>query len=609
MEKRQIAFWIICGLILVAWMLISNPRKPRPKPEETTPPPAEEAQPGETEQAPAEETLEATEPAEQAESPVEPEAGEAAVEPGAEQPQTEEVPEETEPVTEFEPVLYPLANAYATFEISTRGGVVRQVTMETKQTGKGDHIVIHGAERYAFCPDGVPQRMYPLAIHSTEPGGLDLAEVEFKKVEDESSDRTLVLRYETARFAVTKTFTLPEEGYRLDVKLSVRNKTGVRLDLPEYAIEVGSVHPVDEKDRRGETRITIDTGTARKLKPAVEKKAPRDEPVSVLRWAAISNKYFAAILDARGAEGTGEIKARRIVSDIAFLRYADKKKRRKVFATDMSVTLPNLTLRAGEERTFELRLYVGPKEYTRLRPLGYVKVMGTTFLATLAGALMAVLTFIHGLIPNYGVAIIVLTAAVKVLLFPLDRRSFKSMREMQKIQPLIKQLQAKYKDDKRQLQVEQMKLFKEHKVNPLGGCFPILLQFPVLIAMFTMLRNAVELWRAPFVGHINDLSRPDTLFAISGFDVHILPILMTIFTILSQRLRGQAQAADPQQKMMTQMMPIIFLFIFYTFPSGLNLYWLCSTVFSFAGQLTIQKGDGTPDQMRKNQTYERTRKR
>ncbi len=481
--------------------------------------------------------------------------------------------------------------------------------METKQTSKGDDIVIHGADKYLFCPDGAPQRMYPLAIHSTEPGGLDLAEVEFTKVEDESGDRTLVLRYETARLAVTKTFTLPKEGYRLDVQLSIRNKTDAKLDLPEYAIEIGSVHPVDEKERRGETRITIDTGTVRKLKPAVEKKAPRDESVTVLRWAAVSNKYFAAILDARGAEGTGEIKARRVVSDVAFLRYADKKKKRKVFATDLSLTLPDRPLRAGEERVIELKLYIGPKEYTRLRPLGYIKVMGTTFVATLAGALMAVLTFIYRLIPNYGVAIILLTAAVKVLLFPLDRRSFKSMREMQKIQPLIKQLQAKYKDDKRQLQIEQMKLFKEHKVNPLGGCFPILLQFPVLYGMFTALRNAVELWRAPFAGYINDLSRPDTLFAIGGFEVHILPVLMTVFTILSQRLRGQAQATDSQQKMMTQMMPIVFLFIFYTFPAGLNLYWLCSTVFSFAGQLTIQKSAGTPDLTRKNQTHERTRTR
>jgi YidC/Oxa1 family membrane protein insertase len=597
MEKRQIAFLVICIAVLGVWMAFFNPRKPKPKPDEPAPPAAEEAGPAEAEQAPTQETAETAEPAEQPESAGEAEAAEPDTEPSAElaaeQPQAEQVTAEVEPVTDFEPVLYSLANAYATFEISTRGGVVRQVTLETKQTSSADDIVIHGAEEYAFCPDGVPQHMYPLAIHTTEPNGLDLAEVEFKKVEDESGDRTLVLRYGTARFAVTKTFTLPEKGYRLDVQLSFRNKTDAWLALPEYAIEVGSVHPIDAKQRRGETRITVDTGSVRKLTPAVEKKAPRDEPVSVLRWAAISNKYFAAILDARGAEGTGEIKARRVVSDIAFLRFATEKKKRKVFATDLNVTLPNLTLRAGEEHLVELKLYIGPKEYTRLRPLGYVKVMGTTYLATLAEWLMVVLSFVYGLIPNYGVAIILLTAAVKLVLFPLDRRSFKSMREMQKIQPLIKQLQAKYKDDKRQLQIEQMKLFKEHKVNPLGGCFPILLQFPVLIGMFTMLRNAVELWRAPFVGYVNDLSAPDTLFAISGFEVHVLPILMTIFTILSQRLRGQAQATDPQQKMMTQLMPIVFLFIFYTFPSGLNLYWLCSTVFSFAGQLAIRKKDET----------------
>ena len=516
---------------------------------------------------------------------------------------------------EFEPELHPLSNSYVTFEISTKGGVVRQVTIETKETSKGHDIVIHGERKYLFCSDDLPQKMYPLAIFSEEQDGLELSEVEFKKVEAESGNRTLVLRHENKRFAVTKRFTLPEEGYRLEVGLAIRNKTGERLSLPEYRIQVGSVHPVDEKDRRAEVRITVDSGSATKLKPAVEKKTPREYAFSVMRWAAISNKYFAAILDARGPDETGEIKARQIISDTFFLRYADEKKKRKVFATGLSVKLPDLPLGKDEERIFELALYVGPKEYTRLRPLGYSKVMGTTFIATLAAGLMYVLNFIYGFIPNYGVAIILLTAFIKLLLFPLDRRSFKSMKEMQKIQPLIKQLQAKHKDDKQQLQLEQMKLFKEHKVNPLGGCLPILLQFPVLFGMFTMLRNAVELWRAPFVSYITDLSKPDTLFTIPSFpllgrlDVHILPVLMTAFTILSQRLRGQAQAADPQQKMMTQMMPIMFLVIFYSFPSGLNLYWLCSTVLGFGVQLAVQKGDDTRTIGKEKQTHERTRRR
>ena len=605
MEKRQVTFLIIAALILVTWMLLPKPSKPsrketpqptteQPEPAEVDKPteadkPTEEAPVVEGEGEPAPETAEAAEGTEEAEP--------------AEADKPAEAGKLIEETTPFEPALHALSNPYATFEISTKGGVVRQVVMETKQTSKGEGIVIHGDTKYAFCADGLQQKMYPLAIYAEKEGGLDLAEVEFKKVEAESDDRTLVLRYENPRLAVTKTFTLPEDGYRLEVDLTIRNTSGTPLKLPEYYVQVGSVHPIEEKDRR-EARITVSSGSAKKLTPARGEKSPRDYPFTVLCWAAISNKYFAAILDARGPEGTGEIKARQVVSETELLAEVGKKKT-KVYATSLSVKLPDLPLGADEERVFHLALYVGPKEYSRLRPLGYSKVMGTTFIATFAAALMYVLSFIYTFIPNYGVAIILLTACIKLLLFPLDRRSFRSMKEMQRIQPLIKELQKKYKDDKAQLQKEQMKLFKEHKVNPLGGCFPILLQFPVLYGMFTMLRNAVELWRAPFAGYINDLSQPDTLFTIAGFPIHVLPVLMTVFTILSQRLRGQTQATDPQQKMMANMMPIVFLFIFYGFAAGLNLYWLCSTVFSFGVQLAIQKSDDKKE----NKPHERARTR
>ncbi len=622
MQKRQIAFWVAAGLILITWMLLFR-QKP-PQPQKKAPPPAEETQPGTDEQEPTGPAPEEPEVEAPPETPEGPEITEETTEPEeTETTETTEEPEEPDVIPEFEPELYALSNPYATFQISTRGGVVRQVTIETKKTSKGHGIVVHGHETYDFCPDNwpdseqVPQNFYPLAIFSEEDGGLDLAEVEFKKVAEESDDGTLVLRYENRRVAVTRTFTLPEQGYRLETKLTVRNKTGARIKLPEYHLRVGTVHPVDRKDRRSETRLTVDSGSAKKLRPARGDKPPKDYPLSVVRWAAISNKYFTAILDARGPEANGELKARRVVSDTHYLGYADEeRKKTKVYATGLSVALPDLALDAAEEHTFDLALYVGPKEYDRLKPLGYGKVMGTTFMAPLAMGLLWVLNVIYKAIPNYGVAIILLTALIKLVLFPLDRRSARSMKEMQKIQPLIKELQAKYKDDKRQLQLEQMKLFKEHKVNPLGGCFPILLQFPILYGMFTMLRNAVELWRAPFFSYINDLSKPDTLFTIPGLplfgnlEIHILPILMTVFTILSQRLRGQSQTTDPQQKMMANMMPLIFLFIFYSFPSGLNLYWLCSTVFTFGVQLIVQKSDGQQQlPAQENQTHGNARKR
>jgi YidC/Oxa1 family membrane protein insertase len=593
-EKRQIAFFVIAAVILITWVMIGKLIRP---PEKKAPAPTEETE-GTKQPAPAEGTEEQQPPTETpsegeapAETPETPEGPAITTETGG-----ETAPVETPPA--FEPVLYRLANPFATFEISTKGGVVRQVVIETKETSPDHGIVIHGDESYFFCADELPQKMYPLALFSVQVGGLDLAEFEFKKVEDESDARTLVLRYEDSRVAVTKTFSLPEEGYRLDVTLAIRNKTGGPIKLPEYSMQVGTVYPVDPNERRPETRITLMSGSAKKLTPAREDKPPKEYAQDQVQWVAISNTYFTAILDARGPEGGGHLNTYQLVSDTSFLRYADEQQKRKIYATGLSLKLPPLLLGTGEEHTFNLALYIGPKEYARLGPLGYKKVMGTTFIATLASWLMAILNFIYKGIPNYGVAIILLTALIKVILFPLDRRSFKSMKEMQRIQPLIKELQAKFKDDKRQQQIEQMKLFKEHKVNPLGGCLPILLQFPVLFGMFTMLRNAVELWRAPFVGYVSDLSQPDTLFTIPWFpllgqlQVHVLPILMTVFTILSQRLRGQGQTTDPQQKMMANLMPLIFLFIFYSFPSGLNLYWLCSTAFSFGVQLIVQRGDG-----------------
>jgi len=597
MEKRQVIFLVACLIVLLAWMQIFKPGQPQ---RDTAPAPTDETQTGEEAAPPEDQQPDSPEtPGQNGSEPAETPGITEQTEDTETEPVEDAEAETTEPAEPFEPQIFVLSNPFATFEISSEGGVVRQVTIETKVTSKDHGIVVHGDTPYTFCDDDLPQEMYPLAIFSEDENGLDLANVEFKKVTPDSDDATLVLRYENSRIAVTKTFTLPEKGYRLETKLAIRNKTNDRLKLPEYYIRIGSVHPVDDKDSRPEVRITVDSGSPRKLKPARDGKTPRSEPISVVRWAAISNKYFGVILDGRGLKptDTGELKTRRLVSEIQFLRYADENKKRKIFATGLKVALPDLSLDAGRERTFDLALYVGPKERSRLRTLGYSKVMGTTFLATLASGLMFVLNFIYGFVPNYGVAIILLTALIKVLLFPLDRRSFKSMREMQKIQPLVKQLQAKYKDDKQQLQIEQMKLFKEHKVNPLGGCLPMLLQFPVLFGMFTMLRNAVELWRAPFFGYVTDLSRPDTLFTIPSvpfiglLEIHVLPILMTVFTILSQRLRGQATATDPQQKMMTQMMPVIFLFIFYSFPSGLNLYWLCSTVFSFGLQLVVQRRD------------------
>ena len=154
------------------------------------------------------------------------------------------------------------------------------------------------------------------------------------------------------------------------------------------------------------------------------------------------------------------------------------------------------------------------------------------------------------------------------------------MKEMQRVQPLMKQLQEKYKDDAKRLNIEIMNLYKAHKVNPFGGCLPMLLQMPILFALYNTIRYTIELRQAPFIFWIKDLSLPDTVTAIAGININILPLVMGISMLLQQKMSN----VDPQQAKMVMFMPIIFTFFFWNVPSGLVLYWFINSIVSMAGQ-------------------------
>ena len=205
------------------------------------------------------------------------------------------------------------------------------------------------------------------------------------------------------------------------------------------------------------------------------------------------------------------------------------------------------------------------------------------------------MNFIYRFIPNYGVAIIFLTIMTKLILWPLGTKSYKSMSEMKKLQPLMAELKEKYKNDKKRLQQETMALYKTYKINPLGGCLPMVAQIPVFFALYRMLYEAIELRHAPFFGWINDLSAPDRLFRF-GFSVPfmeppygipVLTIVMGATMFLQQRM--SPPPGDPGQAKMMMFMPIIFTVIFINFSSGLVLYWLVNNVLSISQQYYVQK--------------------
>ena len=160
------------------------------------------------------------------------------------------------------------------------------------------------------------------------------------------------------------------------------------------------------------------------------------------------------------------------------------------------------------------------------------------------------------------------------------------MKKMQLITPKINELRAKYKDKPDVLQKETLKLYQENKVNPLGGCLPILVQMPFFFALYSALVNSIDLWNAPFIFWMKDLSMPDTVATVAGFNINILPIIMTLTTYLQQKM-STVDTGSQQQKIMMSLMPLMFIFIFWSMPSGLVLYWTLQNIFQIVNQLVV----------------------
>jgi len=374
-------------------------------------------------------------------------------------------------------------------------------------------------------------------------------------------------------------------------------------NLPGIRILTGRMeNPVDMKTMKGVSILGVDSYTpagginywGRKLhklfgkaKPLSIDTVPADMNGVEVDWVSAKNKFFTqilrpeepiatmAVLSSRENEGKGVVP-----KDVAAAL---------IFKPEVVDT--------GSSYAINYSYYIGPKKYSILKDSGnhMEKVMEFETIGTFSWmnwlmeparkSLLWTLTLFHGVVRNYGIAIILLTLLVRILFWPLTHKSTESMKRMQEIQPEIKALQDKYKKSNPQkLQQETMKLYKEKKVNPMGGCLPMFVQIPVFIALFTVLRNAIELRYSSFLW-IADLSMAENLFPGKlpfGLSLNILPIVMSLSMIWQQKLSSPGTAATPeqqqQQKMMMFMMPIMMLFFFYSMPSGLVLYWTTSNL-------------------------------
>ncbi len=312
-------------------------------------------------------------------------------------------------------------------------------------------------------------------------------------------------------------------------------------------------------------------------------------------WVAVRNKYFAAIIipgnpsGVEGAylEGYSMPQANMGIKEIYSLR----------------ITVPFRNT-IHEKQSFTL--YVGPVDYDGLKDLGHSlqalvdfgSFFGLKFIVRPIAEflLLPLFGFIHNFIPNFGFVIIVFSLIIKIVLYPLTKTSYQSMKKMQLLQPKIAEIKEKFKEDSQKMNKETMRLYKVYGVNPAGGCLPLLLQMPIFIALWGLFQTAIELRQQPFIFWIMDLSNPDVIYDL-GFKLPLfgiqqisgLALLMGITTFFQQKMTMK----DPKQKQLVYIMPVMLTILFMTFPSGLNLYYFMFNVFSIAQQYYINhKHDG-----------------
>ncbi len=300
-----------------------------------------------------------------------------------------------------------------------------------------------------------------------------------------------------------------------------------------------------------------------------------------IKWVALQDRYFMMSVI---PETVGSASMRLFTRDPNLL--------------EAQYVLPDGTIGPGTQHSYQFSLFFGPKSMQVLGDAGHDLKIALDFgmFDFLAKPCVWIMNKLYSVIPNYGIAIIILTVLIKIILWPLGSKSYKSMSEMKKIQPLMKEIREKYKDDKKKMNEEVMSLYRTYKINPLGGCLPMVVQLPVFFALYRMLYQAIELRHAPFFLWIDDLSAPDRLFRFDiahipfmepPYGIPVLTIIMGATMLLQQKM--SPPMGDPTQAKIMMFMPIIFTVIFINFSAGLVLYWLINNILSIAQQYYIQK--------------------
>jgi len=528
MEKRLLLAFVLSALIFAGWSVIFPP----PAPPAARPPSG---------------------------NAVEEVDGEAR-KPQVEQPDPAPAPEETVVGEELAPIVgetettVRLANEVMEVEISNRGAAVTSMRLLNYDDDEGATL-----ELIQSVPDDLGA--LPLQLVTEDGPDTRLYQVE------ELQNGVIMNWSDGAGSSVFKTITL-NPGYGLEV--SIRSAGALRNAPISAGTGLRNLGDVEQDSRLaiwGDGIVLADGETEKYKKAKV--KAPVSLRPGVLAYAGLEDAYFINLL--RPRTRVDEVR----IDRLEFTETSDPSEEPKLYQVLRVLLVPS-------SGVFEGDLLTAPKEFDLLQGIGggVEKTIDFGIFGFISVFFLKALWWIYGLVGNYGTAIILLTVGIRIVLFPLMHTSTVSMRKMAKVQPRVKEIQSKYKKKKNDPQArakmsqETMALYKEEGVNPMAGCLPVLVQLPILWALYQLFLHAIELRHAPFILWITDLSAKDPLY--------VTPVLMTATMWLQQKLAPQA--GDPQQQRIMRMLPLVFGIMFLQFPSGLVLYWLTNNVISILQQ-------------------------
>src|SRR6266436_3085684 len=481
----------------------------------------------------------------------------------------------SEPTPSFAEKIETLRNSDVELRLTNRGGGIKEAVLLRQIAEKGQRVVLNSGQS---APIGaiLEQPSAPTLPEFTASVQSDA--VQFER----TSAEQLVIR---KKFFFEKS---PEnkDNYLIEMDVDLENRGDKPYQSGGYFVALGSAAPIHPKDYPSYTRLVwcidgrakgIDVGWFGSSSGllGLGQRAARpyfEESISGAEWVAVSNQFFTTLMAPLTAKATG-VWGRRFDID-----YAPDQ---KLLAIEGALGMPGFQLQPGQTYSARFEIYAGPKLYHRLAQLPHneAEVMDFGMFKIVCQFLLNFMNSLHGVLGNYAAAILALTTIIKLVLWPIQNKANRSMRQMAALSPKMQELREKHKDDPTRMNQEVMKLYKEYGINPVGGCLPMMIKIPIFFGLFSMLGQAAELRNASFLW-VHDLSQPDTIAHIPGlgWPINILPIIMGATNIWLMRMTPKTGDATQQRVMM--FMPLIFLFFCYNFAAALALYYTTQNLFT-----------------------------